>query len=99
MNLDAAYWVGAVKRDAEGSYMQLQCLLCLMIKAGMWFARGVFWKLEPNKVRLCRHVEGRGSTLSRALIPLSRLSGSCTLGRDSKAEHQLVFPEIGRAHV
>ncbi len=24
MNLGAAYWVGAVKRDAEGSYMQLQ---------------------------------------------------------------------------
>jgi hypothetical protein len=40
--LDAAHWVGAVKRDAEGSHMQLRGLVCLPIKAGLWCPRGIF---------------------------------------------------------
>ena len=31
--LDAAHWVGAITRGAEGSYMQLQDQVCPTIKA------------------------------------------------------------------
>jgi hypothetical protein len=33
--LDAAHWVGAITRGAEGSYMQLQEQLCGWIKAAI----------------------------------------------------------------
>jgi len=33
VDLGDAHWVGAVKRDAEGSHMQLQVLLCRYIQA------------------------------------------------------------------
>ncbi len=33
--LDAAHWVGAITRSAEGSYMQLQEQLCRWIKAAI----------------------------------------------------------------
>ena len=33
--LDAAHWVGAITRSAEGSFMQLQVQLCGWIKAAM----------------------------------------------------------------
>jgi hypothetical protein len=33
--LDAAHWVGAIKRGAEGSYMQLQDRVCRWNKAAL----------------------------------------------------------------
>jgi len=42
MILGAAHWVGAITRDTEGSYMQLQERVCPLIKAGMWKAMGAF---------------------------------------------------------
>jgi len=33
--VDTAYWVGAIKRGADGSHMQLQPLVCFLTKAQM----------------------------------------------------------------
>ena len=49
--LDAAHWVGAVKRGAEGSYMQLQDRFCPCNLARLWTicgilaARGLFARI------------------------------------------------------
>ena len=40
--LGAAHWVGAIKRDTEGSHMQLQGTVCREIKAVLWSLRGAF---------------------------------------------------------
>lgn len=41
-NLDAAHWVGAVKRDAEGSHLQLQDGLCRVFLSALRKENGKF---------------------------------------------------------
>lgn len=44
--LGVAHWVGAIKRDTEGSYMQLQSQLCRWNQAAIWSRLGCFGKSE-----------------------------------------------------
>ena len=55
-SLDVTHWVGAVKRDAEGSYMQLQMCVSPSILARRWVIYGnlaadeLFWRSFANLV-------------------------------------------------
>ncbi|MFL4469664.1 hypothetical protein ACERZ8_07205 [Tateyamaria armeniaca] len=71
--LGAAHWVGAIKRDTEGSHMQLQVTVCRLIKAVLWSLRGTFGKCERGA-----HAQGvcrvQGLKLGAAGMIASELS-------------------------
>ena len=41
--VDTAHWVGAIKRDADGSHMQLHLRLSVQSAAQIWWNRYIFW--------------------------------------------------------
>src|SRR6056297_4142006 len=67
-NLDAAHWVGAVKRGAEGSHMQLQDHLCAVFQASFRVEWGNTVSSAPKvgkSLSGCRKFEGQ--TVFRAV--------------------------------
>ena len=50
--LDATHWVGAIKRSAEGSHMQLQEQVCPETKAQIWWEGGCLREKEGQNVAI-----------------------------------------------